>query len=183
MDPETTLAFLQQAIYLKCVPRTGWMLRGLTDVESVADHTWGTALVTLVLARGVEEPLDREKALTIALLHDLPERILSDIPSPALRHFPPGAKREAEVAVLTEMLTALPDAGRLREWWLEFEDLSSPEGRLVRDADRLEMLLQAQLYEESRGCRLDDFWSGQEKRSFFFPIAQAMYEALARMRG
>ena len=171
-------AFLQDAAYLKTIPRTGWFMRGVPEAESVAEHTWGVALVTLVLSQGVEVPIDREKALSMALLHDLPERVLSDIPSPAERYFPPGAKRNAEEAVLAEMLAALPAAQSLQTWWREFEDRSSPEGQLVSDADRIELLVQARLYEESRGSRLDDFWERMAGYEFHFPIAQAIYEAL-----
>ncbi len=182
MDPEIVLSFLYTALGLKRVPRTGWLLRGLTDVESVAEHAWGVALVVLALASESEGPLDREKALIIALIHDLPERSLSDIPSPALAHLPPEAKREAEETALAEILRGLPDDAQLRAWWWEFEEASTPEGRLVRDADRLEMLFQAYLYEESRGVRLDDFWANQANRPFHFPAAQAVYEALVRAR-
>ncbi len=182
MDPEIALSFLHAALGLKRVPRTGWLLRGLTDVESVAEHAWGVALIVLALAPGVEGPLDRRKALITALIHDLPERSLSDIPSPALAHFPPEAKREAEEAALAEMTRGLPEGAQFQAWWREFEEGSTPEGRLVRDADRLEMLIQAYLYEESRGVQLDDFWANQEGRPFFFPISQAVYEALVRAR-
>ncbi len=182
VKPEVVLAFLQAALGLKWVPRTGWLLRGLADVESVADHSWGVAMVVLALAPHVEEPLDRGRALTIALVHDLPERLLSDIPSPALAHLPPEAKRTAAEEALRALLGGLPDGPRLRERWREFEEASTPEGRLVRDADRLEMLLQAYLYETSRGGRLDDFWEGQAGRPFYFPASQELYEALLRAR-
>lgn len=182
MDPKRVAAFLQDAAYLKSVPRTGWFLRGVPEAETVAEHTWGVALITLVLSQGVETPINREKALSMALLHDLPERVLSDIPAPAERYLPSGAKRRAEEAVLKEMLAVLPAADQLESWWQEFEDRSSPEGRLVRDADRLEMLVQARLYEESRGSRLDDFWERTAGHEFHFPIAQAIYEALVDTR-
>lgn len=182
MNPRSALNLLKEALGLKYVPRIGWRLRGLTDVESVADHTWGVALVALALARGIEGSLDPTKVLTIALLHDLPERTLSDIPSPALDHLPPSAKRQAEESILAEMLSALPDTARLQGWWMEFEEASSPEGQLVRDADRLEMLIQARLYEEDRAGQLEDFWENQEGRRFFFPISQAIYEELLTAR-
>lgn len=179
---DAAFAFLRLAIGLKDVPRTGWLLRGVKGAESVAEHTWGTVLVTLVLASWAEPPLDREKALVIALLHDLPERILSDIPAPAARHLPAGAKRQAEESILSHMLADLPDAGVMYDWWQEYEDRSSPEGRLVRDADRLDMLLQARRYEENIGRRLDDFWEHQANVPFFTPMAQAVYEQLVLIR-
>ena len=182
MEPQTAVTLLRQALCLKRVPRTGWLMRGLADVESVAEHSWGVALTTMVLAEGIEQQLDVRKALTIALLHDLPESILSDIPSPGTRYLPEGAKRTAEESVFAELLDGLPDAALLREWWAEFENGSSLEGQLVRDADRLEMLLQANLYEESRGCHLDEFWDNQEMDGFYLPISRAVYSALVNTR-
>jgi putative hydrolase of HD superfamily len=178
VDPELALTFLQQSVLLKRIPRTGWLLRGVTDAESVADHSWGVALVALILLEGIDHPLDREKVLTIALLHDLPERVLSDIPSPAGRYFPPGVKRQAEEAVLAEMVAGLPTADRLLAWWREYEDGSSPEGRLVRDADRLDMLFQARHYEASGGARLEEFWETQRDQPFYYPLSQAIHRAL-----
>ena len=50
-----TLTFLDR---LACLPRTGWLLRGVTDVESIAEHAYGVAVVAGALvddlrARGV----------------------------------------------------------------------------------------------------------------------------------
>ncbi|MBN1179763.1 MAG: HD family hydrolase [Anaerolineae bacterium] len=182
MDTDTPLAFLQRALTLKNLPRTGWAMRGLNDVESVAEHTLGTTLVALTLMEYTDAPLDREKVLTIALLHDLPECILSDIPTPATRYFPPQTKQQAEDAIMAHVLSGLPNAAQFHAGWSEFEHRTSPEGRLVCDADRLDMLIQATAYEETRGCRLDEFWEHQAEQPFFFPAAQALYEALARSR-
>ncbi|MBK7599669.1 MAG: HD domain-containing protein [Acidobacteria bacterium] len=35
---------------LKAVPHVGWLLRGVRDVESVASHTFGVAIVSMLLA-------------------------------------------------------------------------------------------------------------------------------------
>ena len=45
---------------LKRIPRTGWLLRGipLGEVENVASHTAGVALVALSLAETIEQPVD-----------------------------------------------------------------------------------------------------------------------------
>ena len=182
IDPITLLTLLRQSVRLKWLPRTGWLLRGVADPESVAEHSWGVALLALFLADAVDEPLERDKLLTIALIHDLPEAVLSDIPTPAAQFFPPTAKREAEEAVLTDLLAPLSEAERLLGWWREFEEGSSPEGRLVQDADRLEMLLQALMYEESRGARLDEFWEWPFQRPLHFAASRALLEALEGQR-
>jgi len=177
------LELLLQANRLKVIPRGGWAVRGLNDVESVADHSFGVLFVTLILAELMQEPVDREKALTTALLHDLPESVITDIPAPALRYFPAGAKRQAELNAMTEILDGLPFGQHLRARWQEFEERTSVEGRLVRDADRLELLLQAYVYERTSANQyLDEFWTGQEAKPFEFEVTQQLFQTLKARR-
>jgi putative hydrolase of HD superfamily len=177
------LDLMLHANRLKVTPRGGWAIRGLNDVESVADHSFGVVFVALTLAELIQEPVDREKVLTIALVHDLPESIITDIPSPALRYFPAGAKSQAELSALTEILEGFPFGERLRDLWQEFEDRTSVEGRLVRDADRLELLLQAYVYERvSANQYLEEFWTGQEARPFEFDASEQIFQQLKTRR-
>jgi putative hydrolase of HD superfamily len=182
-DREPILELLLQTNRLKATPRVGWAVRGLTDVESVADHSFGVIFVTLILTELIQEPVDREKALTIALVHDLPECALTDIPAPALRYFPAGAKRQAELRAMAEILGDLPFGERLRTWWQELEERASVEGRLVRDADRLERLLQAYVYERTSANQyLEEFWTGQEAEPFEFEVTQQLFQTLKARR-
>ena len=119
---------------------------------------------------------------TMALIHDLPESAITDIPTPAQRYFPAGAKRHAELNAMAEMLDGFSCGERLQAWWREFEEGSSVEGRLVRDADRLELLLQAYVYERSRAKYLDEFWAGQDRKPFEFEAAQNLFQALKARR-
>ena len=60
---------------LKAERRRGWVKKlGLNNPESVADHSYRTALMAMVISdsRG----LDTVKAVRLALLHDLPEAIV-----------------------------------------------------------------------------------------------------------
>ncbi|HUV72301.1 MAG TPA: HD domain-containing protein, partial [Clostridia bacterium] len=36
---------------LKKIQRTGWVLKGVKDVESVAEHTWRVAIFALLFAK------------------------------------------------------------------------------------------------------------------------------------
>lgn len=177
------LQLLFDAHRLKRVPRTGWVMRGVASAESVADHSFGVAFISLILAEMMDHPLDRAKLLTIALLHDLPESVVSDLPTPAAAHFPPGAKRQAEMDALNELLRGLPCAEHWRSWWQEFKDGSSIEGQLVRDADRLDMLIQAHVYEQTTCNRwLEEFWPSAGDLPFQLPVTQALYEQLRTLR-
>lgn len=182
MELDSALELLLRANQLKRIPRAGWVMRGVAEAESVADHTFGVAFIALTLAELVGQPLDEAKLLTIALLHDLPEAVLGDIPTPATRYFPPGAKSEAEFEVLSASLAGLPRAEQWRAWWRESEERASVEGRLVRDADRLDMLFQAYIYERTTGSgQLEEFWSSDEA-SFEFDASRRLYEAVKALR-
>ena len=73
-SPESLLRLLA----LKGVQRKGWTRFPIPDaaVESVADHSYGVALLVLLLC---PSKLDRAKAVEIALLHDLAEVATGDI--------------------------------------------------------------------------------------------------------
>jgi putative hydrolase of HD superfamily len=183
MKADSVLDLLFRANQLKRVPRAGWVMRGLVDAESVSDHAFGTAFAALVLAHLMDQAIDVAKLLTIALLHDLPEAVLGDIPSPASAYFPSNAKRTAEAEVLTALLKELPHFERWERWWDEYEERSSVEGRLVRDADRLDMLIQAYVYEQTSGNRwLEEFWTHTAAGDFEFEISGSLFEALCRAR-
>jgi putative hydrolase of HD superfamily len=172
-----------QANRLKLVPRAGWAMRGIVDPESVSDHTFGVAFIALVLAESVEQPVDRTKLLTMALLHDLPEVVLGDIPSPAARYLPPDAKTAAERDVLAGLLDGLACCEQWQRWWREYEEQATIEGRLIHDADRLDMLLQAHVYEQTTGNQLlEEFWMETTRASFNCEPSRSLFDALCQAR-
>ncbi len=181
---DALLNTLLAANTLKVTPRTGWVLRGVPEAENVAAHSYGVAFTALVLAEAVQAErgpaLDRGKLLSMALLHDLAESVIGDLPMPAQRFFPETAKHEAESAALRETVGSAPGGERLLALWDEYEARTSPEARLVRDADRLDMLLQATVYMERTGNRtLSEFFEGEAGRApFEFAVCQSLYAAL-----
>ena len=102
-DTARWLDLLLQANVLKTTPRTGWHLRWVPDPENVAAHSWGTAMVALVLAEMSDVELDRGRMLTMAMLHDLAETEVSDIPRMAKQFLPEEAKNESEAHVLVDV--------------------------------------------------------------------------------
>ncbi len=61
------LTLLDRANDLKRLPRMGWLLAGVAPAESVAEHSFGVAFLSLLLvdaindsweAEGLAEPLD-----------------------------------------------------------------------------------------------------------------------------
>lgn len=145
MDPGT-VAFVQAALALKDQPRRGWLRVAPPRVESVADHTWGVALLVLAAAEDRRD-LDRARLLELALVHDLAEAITGDLVPGEYAH--KGEKTMREREALEGMIATLPVALRSR-LMARFEELaseSSEEARLVHQLDKLEMAFQAERYE------------------------------------
>jgi len=183
MDSDGLLDLLLEAATLKRLPRTGWVMRGVPHAESVAEHSFGTALTALALADVLAgEGLDLEKVLLMALLHDLAEVRLTDLPLPAVRLITQEVKSRAEAAVLAGLLAPLPTAGRLRALWQEFEEGASPEGRLVRDADKLEMMVQCLRYERAGSRGLDEFWQEMDRHRWHYGLSAELYARLRARR-
>lgn len=181
--PKGPLDLLLIANRLKTTPRTGWAVRGVPRFESVADHSFGVALTALTLSEMVPVELDREKVLTMALLHDLAESVTGDLSLGGSRLLPAGAKAQAESLAMAELLAGQEFGGRWQAVWREFEDLGGDEARVVRDADRVDLLTQALVYEHSLGTlNLEEFWQFAPVESFYFPESRALVKELARRR-
>ena len=181
MDIEATLKTLFHGSQLKQTARTGWGQRGVCRPESVADHSYGVAFVVLVLAPLLEEPVNMGKALALAILHDLPEALTSDIPSPAWRLMPEGVKPQTEGRAMTQIVGDIAGNDTLLAFWHELKESATVEARLVRDADKLDLYLQATIYEQqSNNRRLSEFW--QKPADFYFPQAQRLYDTLKQRR-
>ncbi|HPF71874.1 MAG TPA: HD domain-containing protein [Candidatus Krumholzibacteria bacterium] len=168
---------------LKTTPRTGWVQRGIPRAESVADHSHGVALAALLLCDLVDGPVDRALVLTMAILHDLPEAVTGDLSLGASRLLPPGAKAAGEAAAMAELGAGLPLFGGWRAAWERFEAQDSIEAEIVRDADRIDLLSQALVYERTVGTReLEEFWTFAPVSSFRLAASRALVEALAARR-
>lgn len=181
MEVQRLLVTLMHGNQLKRTPRTGWSQRGVASGENVAAHSYGVVFTALILAELIDPPPDMAVVLAMATLHDLPEALTTDIPAPAWRLFPAGAKAAAEREAIEEILAGTPFAPHLLNLWEELRQNRTAEARLVHDADKLDQFLQAYVYELQTGNRqLDEFW--RKPHAFHFPQANAVYEELCRRR-
>lgn len=102
--------------------------------ETVAEHSYQVAMITMKLSDKYSFNLSH--ALKLALLHDVSEIWLSDIPHNVAGRFPQiaAAKASAEAQIVTELLP---------EWQAEFDELAaeqSMEAKVVKLADSLQVL-------------------------------------------
>lgn len=145
---------------LKELKRRGWVTRGVPAPESVADHSYGVAILTLVFARHLN--LDSGRAVTMALLHDIGESIIGDV-IPADK-VDAAEKATIEEQAIREVLGPFDSSGELIKLWLDFHYQRSPEGVLVHELDKLEMAFQAYRYENVTQLRLDEFFAFTEEK-------------------
>lgn len=130
------LAFLAQANRLKTTLRSAETAPG--RYESVAEHSWSVALLTLLAAPDLPDDLDRLRLLELALVHDLGEAISGDVPAPLQT---PGDDRTArerrDLATLTADLPADLQT-RIRDLWEEYAAAETPEARYLKGLDKIE---------------------------------------------
>lgn len=149
---------LRSLLRLKEVHRTGWTRFEIPRerVESVADHSYGVALLAWFLC---PPELDSTKVLEMALIHDLAEVVTGDItPSQGV---PREVKTQAELSALAELTHGLERAERALVLLREYQNQESHEARFLKMVDKLEMALQSLAYEDDFSIDLTEF------RSFF----------------
>ncbi|MBX3051867.1 MAG: HD domain-containing protein [Caldilineaceae bacterium] len=183
------LNLFRTANHLKSLPRTGWLFAGVSQPESLADHTCLVALYALFLAdevnadyagQGLTEPLDVKRIVTLALLHDLAESVLTDLPRRSAQALGSHAKHQAEERILSDLLAGLPQGQTYVALWQEYDAGSTPEARLVKDVDKLEMVLQSLRYGERGHTNLQEFRRGHQ---WHFPASRTLFEEICVENG
>ncbi len=145
----TIYQFLTICDNLKRVYRTGWLLRGIPPAlaENAASHSHTTAILVFLIALLDKRPIDFKRLLLMALIHDLPEAEIGDIPISAQRNDPKfsNAKREAENKAMEKILALLPQElqEQLQAIWTDYLNGESTEAHLVEAADRLATAIHA----------------------------------------
>jgi len=129
---------------LKRYKRTGWLVAGVRDPESIADHSFRTAVIASVIAK--LEGGDPERAAFMGLFHDTQETRITDIPYIGKRYLKPASNEE----VTADQMRGLPKpvADMVSDAVGEYEEKASVEAVCARDADKLECLIQAVEYRD-----------------------------------
>lgn len=148
------LEFFGKVSELKKLKRTGWVLKGVKNPESVADHSFMLAVLAYMYSKKFR--LNSDKCVKMALIHDICEVYSGDIPNRVRKKdkkMPDRMKRKLEEQGLKKITSPLPKnlANEIRKLWKELEARKSREARLVNDLDKLEMCMQALEYAKSGG--------------------------------
>lgn len=167
------------------VPRMGYVLRGVDLPESVAAHSWQVAFLVWALAPKIRSRLpafDAYRAMELALVHDLAELRIGDIPRIAAHYLPAGAKKAAETAAFDDLMAPFGD--RAQALSAEYAAGTTPEARLVKACDKVQLLLKVAEYERWGEGGLGEFWENpQNFGDGGFPEVREVLEALYARRG
>lgn len=165
------------------LPRTGWVQRGVPEPESIAGHVLGTAHLALALAPEVLPPLDLQRVLAMALVHDAPEALTGDLPKAASELLPAGAKQAMESAAAERLLVPLGPAAA--EAFREFQAQETREARFARLCDKLQLGVRLVGYRRSGQRGLEEFSVGLRTldAAEFAPLAAFQQELLAELDG
>jgi putative hydrolase of HD superfamily len=162
--------FEAAALLLKRVPRRGWVEAGIKRPESVAAHSYGLAALAMVYADLMG--LDAEKAVKMAVLHDLAEAYIGDLTPRSKSRIRKNILEAVERAVVRQLLADLPRsmAENYESLYDEFLYNRSAEARLVHRLDRRELFNEATLLMLEQGLRVERF--GLKKAKAFHNIVR-----------
>ncbi|MER6593030.1 HD domain-containing protein [Micromonospora purpureochromogenes] len=141
-DAAGAMSFVFEAGVLKRAARTGWWFAGVKHPESIAEHSFRTGLIGMMLA--AMEGADPARVSMLCLLHDTQETRITDIPHIAKRYL----TAAPNTAVTADQVAACPPAVAdvITAAVAEYEAGESLEAVVARDADKLECLVQAVEY-------------------------------------
>lgn len=166
--------------HLKTLYRQGWLRVGIPkeQCETVAEHSMGVALLALFLADEYFPELDKGKLLRMGLLHDFGEIYAGDIVPGKMTL---AEKHALERKSVERVFSKLPKGRDYLAIWEEFEAGKTAEARYMKEIDRLEMGLQASVYEHDGLAELSGFFDSADK-ALTTPELRGILAALREMR-
>ena len=167
------IKYLYEMGQLKRVKRSGWWMAGIDDPESVAEHSFRTAILGYLLAH--LQGADPMQTAMMCLFHDTPEARLNDLHRTAKKYIDLGS---SEKLALSEQVERLPQqiADEIVALIENYEERVSPEAQLARDADVLECLIQAREYQTSGYTNVEE-WIENCRASLKTEAAKKLAEA------
>lgn len=153
-----------------------WARFHMPDVANLADHHFRVAWIALAIAAREDKPVDTDKILKMALVHDVAESRTNDVDylsrQYVTRDEAKGAKDMfAGTSLEKEMLAVLH----------EYEVRESLEAKIVKDADNLDVDMELR-EQESTGHTVPTLWRAHRdyvaKTKLFTKTAQKMYKEI-----
>ena len=138
-DLNQTVEFIKEIEKLKSVTRFNRTLDG--RFENSAEHSWQSAMASIVLQDYYPEKLNMEKVISMLLIHDLGEIYAGD--TWVFNDEKKVHSHDRELESIEKTMRILPEEKYLnmKNSWLEFEKGQSAEARYARVIDALVPLI------------------------------------------
>lgn len=141
----------------------GWIESGIKtpEAEDVAQHSFETASIALILSHTVGRKINRNRAIEMAIIHDWAESVTGDFSKNLKDIIGHETKEKMEKEALEEsLLENLPNREVYLELWEEYIEKKTNEAKLVSVSDRLSVLFEASyLFQQGeRAGKLKEIW-------------------------
>lgn len=138
---------------LKTTKREGWRRFDISTGESISDHMYRMALITMFAPPSLSSRLDIPHCTKMALIHDMAEALVGDItPVDGVTKKEKNRREATTMDYFTQSLLGKVNGGmtgkEIREVWQEYEDSQTLESKFVHDVDKIELILQMVEYEK-----------------------------------
>eukprot|EP01114_Cavostelium_apophysatum_P003742 TRINITY_DN13871_c1_g1_i1.p1 TRINITY_DN13871_c1_g1~~TRINITY_DN13871_c1_g1_i1.p1 ORF type:complete len:197 (-),score=26.40 TRINITY_DN13871_c1_g1_i1:98-688(-) len=175
----SVLDFLKIIGRLKTEKRTGWINHSLKLPESISDHMYRMSVMSFLIPKDIK--VDRDRCMKIALVHDMAEALVGDITP--YQGVSKEEKHKLENEAMAKIKSTLPGpiGDEIYSLWKEYEMALSEEAKIVKDFDKLEMLIQAHEYEQEQGVNLEPFFQST-KGAIKNPTILQWYDELLSKR-
>lgn len=151
---------------MKRLLRQGWVRTGipLSSIESLADHSWSVAALTCyfcILENDLRESkqIDIQKAVLIALFHDLPESEYFDIDKSAEFISPEALgefQKKLEEGAIHHIMSNIPE--QVKDFLYPLmKDHESEEYHISRASDLIDLLHQTNVYWKKKWIDKDQY--------------------------
>lgn len=141
--------------------RSGPVREGIKDPESVAEHSFRTGVIAMVLSDKFDYQLDKDKLVKMALIHDIGEIVTGDVVmqrGEVLDLKLRDEKEERERVGIKQIFNQIREGEIYGDIFEEMIARKSPEAKVFWQFDKLEMALTALEYEEEQGKQLEEFF-------------------------
>ena len=110
MKNKKLIEFLSEVGKLKNIDRKGWVMSNVKSVESVADHSFRTILMTLIIGKNMD--IDLFKAIKMAIIHDIAESKIGDLIEWNNYEITEEEKHKKEKKAMKELTSLLDSQGK-----------------------------------------------------------------------
>ncbi len=175
MNIKNIVNFIFELNQLKQIKHGGFNLAGLKNPDTVAEHVMRAAQIGYILAEmeGVKNP---EKVALIVLFHDNGEARIGDQNKVSARYFD---TKQGEYNAFSDQLKNLDKkmADKLSDYFNEYEERTTREGVIAKDADWLEQAFQAKEYVDL-GYESAKVWIDNVEQALETPAAKSLLKEM-----